>query len=156
MAKLKRLKWVPMLIKAYYDAQNRLEARPRMATGLNESPVRAEGAPAAPPAPATSPQRVAKRRIKKHKPVSKRLAPSSVDKNARLLRELRVTNRRLASLESIQKQLQQMEATIDGFNQQISQLKQEKQSLEKEQASFTETTSPTQSSANAQIPPYPF
>lgn len=121
MDKLKRLRWVPMLIKAYYEAQNRVQTstptqlvKPDAQT---EAPAKSDTANETPRVhqklrrPTSQPRRSARR--------NQRLPQ---DKTTRLLQELRAANRKLESLESIQLKLQQLGSVMDDFNQQITRI----------------------------------
>lgn len=167
MARLQRLRWVPMLIKAYYDAQNQVGS-PNVPKKAQDN--RTEGTTAElTDAPVNTPEAPMRERSRRAKPQShaKRLPKRSpsreqarhLDKNTRLLRELRVTNQKLGRLDSIQQQLQQMEEVLEGFNQQIGQLKTDKERLEREtQASSPRKSAETTSDSDpgAQVPLYPF
>lgn len=144
MARFGQLRWVPMLIRAYYDAQSRLEASKTAPQTPSNAESRDNRSKAEVPKTtnaeqkATShPKRVQKRSIPltgspRRAVPSRRKYPSQSDRTLRLLRELQTANRKLESLESIERRLSQMGIALDEFNQQIAQLKAEQENIKSE------------------------
>lgn len=155
MRRLERFRWVPMLLRAYYDAQRQVEEKGET---LTEEPIRAVKPERSKATTSQRPNRtdVAKPPLKKPdrlrvKPTSpplqngRRVAirpkseqASRVDRvrkpsdhNVQLFRELRETNRKLEELAAMQKQLDSIGEAMNDVNKQIESLKAQALELEK-------------------------
>lgn len=141
MARFGQLRWVPMLIRAYYDAQSRLETDKTAPVTSSDNQSRDGGSTAlaqkieGPVQKTTVHKRRAQNRVmrrpttQRQRIPSKRNHTSQSDRTLRLLRELQTANRRLASLESIEQRLSQMGIALDEFNQQMAELKAEQEGI---------------------------
>lgn len=146
MTRFVKLKWVPMLIQAYYDAQRRVQSEQRQTIS---SQTQEETNPNA-GSPSQNEVKTAKsakrrrinasaRRVRSlpHKTVSKKrndqvthTQPFNAARNNRiLLRELQAANQKLEELESIKSQLKEFGMTMDGFSKEIERLTKHKDNV---------------------------
>ncbi|MCY0875825.1 MAG: hypothetical protein OWT28_06105 [Firmicutes bacterium] len=118
MANFKRLRFVPMIIRAYYNAQEQLAAQHAGSTS-NVIKTRLATAKTSSSA-AVKTNRVA--RLDKRKKSPATLPPSVVSNQdlSQLLRELRATNRQLKGLQTLKSDLKEMEGTLREMNKKIA------------------------------------
>lgn len=122
MARLKQLRWVPMLIRAYYDAQMRVAPtqtsapKPDLRTvALSDKRTSSMPTKTRPNRPATTGQRLKKKN-------STMIVPKEQnDVASRLLRELRATNRKLKGLDDLRQQLKGVGLSLEEFNRRINE-----------------------------------
>ncbi|WAH36406.1 hypothetical protein [Alicyclobacillus dauci] len=136
MNRFTRLRWIPILLRAYYEAQMRLDAErgetqsEKILVKDNERsrkvPLRAE----------TGKRPKVKRRtsMEKFKPTSPNTslpkAPLSGGTNVQLLKELRATNEKLEELASIREQLRELGMSVEDVNRRIDELRVTKEVVE--------------------------
>lgn len=148
MARFTKLKWVPMLIRAYYDAQRQLESRQTnqqsagtVAVGggstnaevagkvdveKNDSkPGRLQNKSQTPHAKRHSRMQTTKIA---HKHTGRVTTQSNMRNRLKLLQELQRTNQKLEELQSIKTQLKEFGITIDSFSKEIERISENRSS----------------------------
>lgn len=117
MANLGRLRFVPMIIRAYYNAQEQMAAQH---TGSTNDVVKAR----LPMDKISTSAPVKKKGV--DRPVSKKVQTSATPPSwvsnqnfARLLRELRATNRQLQGLQKLKGELKEMEIILREVNKKM-------------------------------------
>ncbi|GMA63122.1 hypothetical protein NZD89_25095 [Alicyclobacillus fastidiosus] len=131
MARFERLRWVPMLIRAYYEAQARASkqavSEPFVQSPAKETSQNARFAPVHRGKTMKSAVRIRAERPKKPaQAVTKnanRRPRSNAAANRRLLEELQSANRKLEELTTLQQQIREIGTSLDGFHKEISELK---------------------------------
>lgn len=132
MARLAKLRWVPMLIRAYYDAQARVYSARESETAdtAEQTPVKTKEKSSAPKKQTRYPNRPSNSQKLQPKPRhSMRQMRIKGDKTANLLREIRATNRKLEELADIRRQLKELGSSMEGVNRQIDALKARSETL---------------------------
>ena len=125
VARFERLRWVPMLIRAYYDAQaqvtsTRLAAQPKLISAnvsITSQPKPRRARPTGNRARGKMRAMSASRNQGNQGPQGNQSEPA-----IRLLRELRTTNRKLRGLDEIQQKLMEISATLDDFHRKVDDL----------------------------------
>ncbi len=129
MANFGLLRVVPMLIKAYHDAQVQISA-----TKPNETQLNMRAAAANKKIPLTLPAKTQDKKPtkavhgknKRNSPISIHSGPKDV--TSRLLREIRATNRKLKDLDDVQRQLSSLSSTLDDFKRKLGELDKQPES----------------------------
>lgn len=131
MARFEQLRWVPMLIQAYYRAQTQLGTTPAITDKNSYNDINVE-----PKTRSKKPMPESKHPVKQNAGLQNPVHPNPIklknptqpshtqnDSTQRLLREIRSTNKKLKNLDMIHKQLKEISTSLDHFNQRIEELK---------------------------------
>lgn len=173
MARFTKLKWVPMLIRAYYDAQRQLESRQtnQQSAGTSDSnggststeiPKKVErnrsrSSPVQNKFPSVRAKRQPKIQPAKigHKTTRREGATPNMRDRVKLLRELQRTNQKLEELDSIKAQLKEFGITISGFSKEIERLTDHRSPKPQEQTFQRPVLHPQQNSPGVHPNPSP-
>lgn len=125
MARFERLRWVPMLIRAYYDAQLRREIPEATSAQKPEVPavkaVRQKSTPIAAKS-AHKAQSNKKRKHVKKQSGRRKTQRISHDPTLQLLRELRAANHKLKEIDAIREQLSDLGSSLHHFQRRVEKL----------------------------------
>ncbi|MFB5191739.1 hypothetical protein [Alicyclobacillus fastidiosus] len=131
MARFERLRWVPMLIRAYYEAQARTSkqsvSEPLVQLPPIETSQKVRLATVHRGKSMRTAARVPVNRSKKSTHTTTKHASNrrltTTAANRRLLEELQSANRKLEELTALQQQIRDIGTSLDGFHKEISELK---------------------------------
>lgn len=131
MARFEKLRWVPMLIRAYHDAQMRVgpaeSVEPviqTVALGNNQAvsvPARKSHQATAVTVQKSGNKGAATRNRARKKNLSVPVSDRQNDATSRILRELRTTNRRLKGLDELRQQLKRVGMSLDEIDRRMSE-----------------------------------
>ncbi|MFD1675072.1 hypothetical protein [Alicyclobacillus fodiniaquatilis] len=125
MARFERLRWVPMLIRAYYDAQLRREGPETISAQkpevLTVKTIQQKSTPIATKRTHKT-QNSQKRKNAKKQNSRKKTQRISHDPTVQLLRELRAANHKLKEIDAIREQLNDLGSSLHHFQRRVEKL----------------------------------
>ncbi|KRW91090.1 hypothetical protein SD51_10970 [Alicyclobacillus tengchongensis] len=137
--RLERLRWLPMLLRAYYEAERTVKAQPSEQTTTATHSEKNSGRQLL-RQPATARKNKIQQAPTVQKPPSKppvrpsRKPAAAPNTTAQLYRELKEANRRLEELAAMQRQLESIGAAMEDVNRKIEALRSEADRTERANA----------------------
>ncbi|EPZ45190.1 hypothetical protein [Alicyclobacillus acidoterrestris] len=130
MARFDRFRWLPILIRAYYDAQSRLSKEDAPGSSVQSSGKRRKNlgkdthvAQASATGKSDLRTGASQRKLRAAKPVTKHRNPATAV-NRKLLAELQEANRKLQELSVLQQKIHEIGTSLDVYHKEISELKE--------------------------------
>lgn len=129
MQSFKRFKWVPMLIKAYYDAQRMKETGQLSGDVMDKAITNSTTTKLPHKKPLRPIKPIQNREVRQRQPkAGKPMVMSDSMQRANLLREIRVLKNKLNGLEDIQRQLTRLGVTVEEMKSRMEQATDEQSS----------------------------
>ncbi|GMA58148.1 hypothetical protein C7445_11432 [Alicyclobacillus sacchari] len=127
--RLERLRWLPMLLRAYYEAERTVKAQPNEQTVMANPDKNNRRQSLRQPATARK-NKVSEASTVRKPPSKPPVRPSrkptvAPNTTAQLYRELKEANRRLEELAAMQRQLESIGAAMEDVNRKIEALRTE-------------------------------